>query len=93
MWRMNKIMARKLKCAEDEIAVPIKTAKNALKMIPDPTKATEAQMKKVFEKTINEPDGCMPKGKGGTGAKTKEYFEHYRAIEKQTGKKFKDIGK
>lgn len=84
-------MAKKTKCAEDEIATPIKLAKNALEMIPDIEKATLALMKQVKLKTINEPKGCVPKPKGGGGEKTKEYFAHYRAIEKKTGKKFKDI--
>ena len=84
-------MAKKLKCDEGEIAVAIKIAKNAFNMIPDASKATIANMKRVFEKTINEERGCMTKSKGGGGAKTKQYFEHYRAIEEKTGKKFKDF--
>ncbi len=84
-------MAKKLKCSEDEIATPIKMAKNAFEMIPDAEKATVAQMKRVYEKSINEPRGCIPKPKGGGGAKTKAYFEHYRAVEAKTGKKFKDL--
>lgn len=84
-------MAKKTKCEPDEIATPIKLAKNALEMIPDASKATLALMKAVKVKTINEPKGCVPKPKGGGGAKTKEYFAHYRAVEEKTGKKFKDI--
>jgi len=84
-------MAKKLKCDEGEIATAIKLAKNASEMIPDASKATVAQQKRVFEKTINEEKGCQKKPKGGGGAKTKEYFEHYRAIEAKTGKKFKDF--
>ena len=89
------MVAKKLKCDEGEIAVAIKNAKNAFEMIPDASKATIANMKRVFEKTINEERGCMTKptgGKGG-GAKTKEYFEHYRAVEEKTGKKWKDFNK
>ncbi len=84
-------MAKKLKCDEGEIATAIKLAKNAFETIPDASKATIAKMKQVFEKTINEVKGCQKKPKGGGGAKTKEYFAHYRAIEEKTGKKFKDF--
>ncbi len=84
-------MAKKLKCGTDEIATAIKLAKNSSEMIPDASKATVAQMQKVYEKTINEPSGCIPRPKGGGGAKTKAYFEHYRAVEAKTGKKWKDL--
>ena len=42
--------------------------------------------------TINNPDGCIPKPKGGGGgARTKELGEYYREVQKKTGKKWKDI--
>jgi len=84
-------MAKKTKCLPDEIPTAIKVAKNAVEIIPDVEKATVALMKRVKLKTINEPKGCVPKPKGGGGAKTKEYFDHYRAIEKKTGVKWKDV--
>ena len=85
-------LAKKIKCADDEIASWMKNAKNAFEMIPDASKATIASQKRVFEKTINEVKGCVPKPKGGGGgARTKELSAHYRAVQEKTGKKWKDL--
>ena len=88
-------MAKKIDCDEGEIANAIKLAKNSFEMIPDVSKATLAKQRQVFEKTINEVGGCRAKPKGGKGggAKTKQYFEHYRAVQEKTGKAWKDYNK
>ncbi len=91
---MSMAKKLKLKCNEDEIASWMKNAKNSMQMIPDASKATVASQKRVFEKTINEEKGCVPRPKGGGGgARTKELSVHYRAIQEKTGKAWKDFNK
>lgn len=83
-------MAKKFKCDPDEMPSWIKVAKNMMDIQPDSEKATVAQQKRAVETTINQPKGCVPRPKGG-GGRSKEYGEFYRAVEKKTGKKWKDL--
>lgn len=85
-------MAKKLKCDPNMMPSWMKNAKNCQSLEPNSNKVTLAQQKKAVSMTINNPDGCIPKPKGGGGgARTKELGEYYREVQKKTGKKWKDI--
>lgn len=85
-------MAKKTKCAPDEMLSWISVAKECEKIQKDPSKITLAQLKKGVKMVFAEGEGCYVKPKGRKiGERARELGAYKKTAEAKTGRKFKEF--